>query len=185
MSARARAVAIQPCLLSPSLLSLTPPHLAAVTKARQSFPRSVSGRLLVFGVFACSVCTTGLFVFVTSPLWVPVALASSSFYVGAHCSRMLATQLRGAWIRLKHWGAWHLKMLLHPPPPAVNTGASNVKMQQRAAAMSDRGFMRNIFEGLPGVDTDYALEKIDAWKDNTLDASPIALDPPMTKYSGS
>ena len=154
---------------SPSLSHLTPPsRFAAVTKARQSFPRSVFGRLLVFGVFGCSMCTAGLFVFITSPLWVPLGFASSGLYLRLQGSRMLAAQFTAVWIRLKQWGAWRLKMMLNPPPASVHTGSSIFKMHQRTAAMSDRGFMRGIFEGLPGVDTDYALQKIDAWKDNTV-----------------
>jgi hypothetical protein len=50
----------------------------------------------------------------------------------------------------------------------LHTTSSSIKVQQRAAAIQDRGFLRNIFDTLPGVDTEGALAKVDAWKQRTV-----------------
>jgi hypothetical protein len=139
-----------------------------VTKARRSFPQSVSGRLAVFGVIGCGICTAGLFAALTSPLWVPTAIVSSIAFVGFESSRVLSARLKHLWFHAKNYVTMQLKAMLNPPPPTPTARSSSMKMLQRAAAIEDRRFLRGIFEGLPGVDTEGALQKIDAWKQKTL-----------------
>ena len=141
--------------------------ISVVTKARRDFPTSTRGRLIVFGIFGCGVCTAGLMFALTSPVWAPLAVFSSLAYVGVHSVQVLSAATKKCYNRISNWGAVQFKSLLHPQPPAPTARSSSIKMQQRAAAIEDRGFLRVIFEGLPGVDTEGALQKIDAWKQRT------------------
>jgi len=157
-----------PCSISVVLTSeMVTLCISVVTKARRDFPTSTRGRLIVFGIFGCGVCTAGLMFALTSPVWAPLAVFSSLAYVGVYSVQVLSAATKKCCNRISNWGAAQFKSLLHPQPPAPTARSSSIKMQQRAAAIEDMGFLRVIFEGLPGVDTEGALQKIDAWKQRT------------------
>ena len=139
-----------------------------VTKARRSFQTSsAAGRLLVCGVLGGIVCSAGAVALVLSPLWMPLVVVSSLAFTGVQGCRALSSLLGSLRQRLLAWGGAQLRALHRASAPRAPS-SSTIKVQQRAAAIEDRGFLRQIFDTLPGVDTEGALEKIDAWKQRTL-----------------
>ena len=95
------------------------------------------------------------------------SLHGSLAFTGVQGCRALSSLLGSLRQRLLAWGGAQLRALHRASAPRAPS-SSTIKVQQRAAAIEDRGFLRQIFDTLPGVDTEGALEKIDAWKQRTL-----------------
>ena len=140
-----------------------------VTKARRSFQTSsAGGRLLVGTVLWGVVWWAGAVVLVLSPIWMPLVVVSWLAFAGVQCCRALFSRLGVLRQRLLSFSSAHLLALSSPAGAGLHTTSSSIKVQQRAAAIQDRGFLRNIFDTLPGVDTEGALAKVDAWKERTV-----------------
>jgi len=120
-----------------------------VTKARRSFrTTSVTGQLLVCGVIGCGFCVVGIAVVVTMPFWMPISISLMCMYTGIQACRAVSAGLTRTWRNLLNWGTSQMRALLNPPPAKPNMRCSSIHVQQRAAAIEDRGFLRGIFDGV-------------------------------------
>jgi hypothetical protein len=138
-----------------------------VTKARQSLQQSLLGCLAVALALGTLLAGLLLLLVLTSLFWVPLVS-------GLICSQMLSAISRHLVsvgglsvrrVRDKTLGC--LAILVHKIERWVTgkSGAGGADELRRRrgheAAIKDRSFMRNLFEALPGVDTERALQRVD------------------------
>ncbi len=138
-----------------------------VTKARQSLHQSLLGCLAVALALGTLLAGILLLLVLTSLLWVPLVsgLVCSQFV--SAISRNLIT-LGGVSVRrVRDKTLGLLGILVHKIEQWVTgktaAGVADEIRRRRGheAAIKDRSFMRNLFEALPGVDTERALQRID------------------------
>ena len=131
----------------------------AVTKARQSFPKTVSGKLILLGIFSCVISLICLFALFTSIFWGPVLMVTIIVYMSLAGLRYIIDCSSDVSKRVKLMSIEFLNNL-------VGSGRRHhisddyIHQQQTQAAIKDHGFLRTIFEALPGVDAERAIERV-------------------------
>lgn len=121
------------------------------SKARQSLPTSFGGRLLMWSVVWSVGAWTLVALLLWSPLIITCAIAYAFYHAAVWLGALLEALFNAAVDRLAEWkvGIW-----------AARKEARVMKSVRRAA--SDDGFMRSVLGGLPGVDAERVMQRIDS-----------------------
>jgi hypothetical protein len=132
----------------------------AVTKARQSFPRTISGKLILLGIFFCAISFICVFLLLTSIIWGPILISTMFVYMSIVILRYFIDFGTDAFKRLKSKSLDLVSALIRSGRRQPGFTDDYAQQQQTQAAIKDHGFLRAIFETLPGVDADRALDRV-------------------------
>jgi hypothetical protein len=151
-----------------------------VTKARQSLHQSLLGCLAVALALGTLLAGLLLLLVLTSLLWVPLVSGLVCSQLLSAISRNLITMGGISVRRVRDKTLGLLGILVHKIEQWVTgktaAGVADELRRRRGheAAIKDRSFMRNLFEALPGVDTERALQRIDHLQQWALAAGDLS-----------
>mmetsp|Transcript_32114 Transcript_32114/g.102289 ORF Transcript_32114/g.102289 Transcript_32114/m.102289 type:complete len:203 (-) Transcript_32114:259-867(-) len=131
-----------------------------VTKARASLPTSASGRMVMLAVLLFIGSIVFFIALMTSFLWAPFSIFGFSVYFGVFSFRIVSKRSAQLLRHARHQISHSYHILLHQCVRMKAYALEPWKRQDRQAAIRDRGFLRNIFEALPEVDADGALQRV-------------------------
>mmetsp|Transcript_32113 Transcript_32113/g.102288 ORF Transcript_32113/g.102288 Transcript_32113/m.102288 type:complete len:224 (-) Transcript_32113:22-693(-) len=134
-----------------------------VTKARASLPTSASGRMVMLAVLLFIGSIVFFIALMTSFLWAPFSIFGFSVYFGVFSFRIVSKRSAQLLRHARHQISHSYHILLHQCVRMKAYALEPWKRQDRQAAIRDRGFLRNIFEALPEVDADGALQRMEHW----------------------
>mmetsp|Transcript_14354 Transcript_14354/g.33038 ORF Transcript_14354/g.33038 Transcript_14354/m.33038 type:complete len:228 (-) Transcript_14354:15-698(-) len=145
-----------------------------VTRARASLPTSPSGRMAMVAVLLFIGSLVLLIALLTSFLWAPFSMFGFSIYIGVFTFRVISKRSSQLLHHVKHHVSRSYHLLVHQAGRLKAYALEPWKRQERQAAIRDRGFLRNIFEALPEVDADGALQRMEHWMQNvSRDGDPF------------
>jgi hypothetical protein len=133
----------------------------AVTKARQSFPKTWSGQLLIFGILSCAISFVCIFALLTSIIWGPILVATLIVYTSFSSLRFCMDWGTEACKRIKSKSLDFVSAMIRASRRQPGFISEDyIQQQQTQAAIKDHSFLRTIFETLPGVDAERALDRV-------------------------
>ena len=156
-----------------------------VTTARQSLSTSVLGCVALAVAVGALLWSVIAVLLVTSFFWGPVMFFLLSTHVVSSLSKRLLLSMRQGMRRAQDKTLKSLHRLSRTLEQwCVSINSSDDRVREYEVAIKNRPFMRNLFDSLPGVDTQGALQRIERLEQWALAVSP-PLHPQRTSADAS